>query len=144
MTDESRERLVTQLVRHEGFKLRVYTCTAGKLTIGCGRNLEDRGITQAEAFYLLKNDIDMVLGQLTASFPWFVELDAVRQRVWCDLCFNVGIGKLYGFKKAIAAMAAGLHEVAASELEDSKWYTDVGPRRGDWVVEALRTGVEPE
>jgi lysozyme len=143
MTEHDRAQLVEQLVRHESLKLRVYRCPAGKLTIGVGRNLEDRGITQAEAFYLLKNDLDLCFHQLTASFPWFVELDPMRQRVWMDLCFNVGIAKLYGFRKAIAAMASGLYAVAASELEDSRWYTQVG-RRGPWLVEALRTGVEPE
>jgi lysozyme len=142
MTEYDRAQLVEQLVRHEGLKLRAYQCPAGKWTIGVGRNLEDRGITQAEAFYLLKNDLDLCIHQLTASFPWFVELDPLRQRVWVDLCFNVGIAKLYGFRKAIAAMAAGLYAVAASELEDSRWYAQVG-RRGPWLVEALRTGVEP-
>jgi lysozyme len=142
MTSDEREKLVSQLVRHEGLRLRPYTDTVGKLTIGVGRNLTDRGITQAEAFYLLKNDIDMCLHQLTASFPWFVDLDPVRQRVWLDLCFNMGITKLYAFKRTLSAMVAGQYEVAAAALEDSKWFTQVG-RRGPWIVEALRTGVEP-
>ena len=29
---------------HEGLRLGVYRCPAGKLTIGFGRNLEDKGI----------------------------------------------------------------------------------------------------
>lgn len=142
MTGSEREQLVTQLVRHEGVRLRPYTDTVGKLTIGVGRNLTDRGITQAEAFYLLSNDIDLCIHQLTASFPWFVELDPVRQRVWVDLCFNMGITKLYAFKQTLSAMASGQYEVAASRLEESKWYTQVG-RRGPWIVYALRTGQEP-
>jgi lysozyme len=142
MSPDDRERLVAQLVRHEDIRLRLYKCPAGKWTIGIGRNLEDRGITLAEAYYLANNDIDICLHQLTASFPWFVELDPVRQRCLVDLCFNLGISKLYGFKKAIAALAAGLYEVAAAEFKDSDWYTQVG-KRGPWIVEALRTGMEP-
>jgi lysozyme len=142
MTAHEREQMVAQLVRHEGLRLRPYLDTVGKTTIGVGRNLTDRGITQAEAFYLLANDIDICLHQLTASFPWFVDLDPVRQRVWVDLCFNMGIAKLYAFKQTLSAMAAGKYEVAAAEFKDSDWYTQVG-KRGPWIVEALRTGMEP-
>jgi lysozyme len=142
MSPDDRERLVAQLVRHEDIRLRLYKCPAGKWTIGIGRNLEDRGITLAEAYHLANNDIDICLHQLTASFPWFVDLDPVRQRVWVDLCFNMGIAKLYAFKQTLSAMAAGQYEVAAAALEDSKWYTQVG-RRGPWIVQALRTGQEP-
>jgi lysozyme len=142
VTADVREQLVAQLVRHEGLRLRPYKCTAGKTTIGVGRNLDDRGITQAEAYYLLNNDIDICLHQLTASFPWFVELDPVRQRCLTDLCFNLGITKLYAFKQTLSAMATGQYEVAAAALEDSKWYTQVG-RRGPWICDALRTGMEP-
>ena len=38
-----------QLIEHEGLEQKVYRCTAGKLTIGVGRNLEDKGITEEEA-----------------------------------------------------------------------------------------------
>ena len=34
------ERMKEQLLRHEGLRLKPYRCTAGKLTIGIGRNLE--------------------------------------------------------------------------------------------------------
>ena len=51
--------LIDLLIRHEGIKLKPYHCTSGKLTIGIGRNLEDRGITKEEAIYLLNNDNDL-------------------------------------------------------------------------------------
>ena len=35
--------------KHEGLSLKPYKCTAGKLTIGYGRNIEDKGISQEEA-----------------------------------------------------------------------------------------------
>ena len=51
-------RIVTeQIIRHEGFRNKPYKCTANKLTIGYGRNIEDNGITKTEASVLLKNDI---------------------------------------------------------------------------------------
>ena len=50
------ERMKEQLLRHEGLRLKPYRCTAGKLTIGIGRNLDDCGISQKEAYALLDND----------------------------------------------------------------------------------------
>ena len=47
-TDFDRE-LELQLIDHEDIKLKPYRCSAGKLTIGVGRNLDDNGITRAEA-----------------------------------------------------------------------------------------------
>jgi len=40
-----RDKLVDQIIEHEGLKLKPYHCPAGKLTIGVGRNLEDKGIS---------------------------------------------------------------------------------------------------
>lgn len=37
-------KLEKDLIRDEGLRLKPYRCTADKLTIGVGRNLEDNGI----------------------------------------------------------------------------------------------------
>lgn len=47
------KKLTDQLIKHEGLRLKPYRCPAGKLTIGIGRNLEDKGITEKEAVMLL-------------------------------------------------------------------------------------------
>ena len=57
MTSAVTAALKQRVLRHEGLRLKVYTCPRGKLTIGIGRNLEENGITRAEAFYLLENDL---------------------------------------------------------------------------------------
>ena len=36
------EEAAERLVLHEGMRLKPYRCPAGKLTIGAGRNLEDK------------------------------------------------------------------------------------------------------
>lgn len=54
-----------QLILHERLKLKPYRCSAGKLTIGVGRNLEDKGISEEEALFLLRNDIAEAELQLT-------------------------------------------------------------------------------
>ena len=51
------ETLEEQLIRHEGYRQFPYNCSAGKRTIAIGRNLDDRGISEDEAKYMLRNDI---------------------------------------------------------------------------------------
>lgn len=81
-----------QLVRHEGLRLKPYRCTAGKLTIGVGRNLEDKGISQQEAYELLENDIRECEVQLLTEIPdIYLSLDINRKVVLINMCFNLGI-----------------------------------------------------
>lgn len=115
-----------------------YTDTAGKLTIGVGRNLTDRGITDAEARALLDNDINICLSALS-DFPWFVRLDPVRQRVFVDLAFNLGITRLNTFAKMLAASARADWTTASAELLDSAYAGQVG-QRAITLAQMIETG----
>jgi len=42
------EKLIDQLIVDEGLRLKPYRCTAGKLTIGVGRNLDDNWLSASE------------------------------------------------------------------------------------------------
>lgn len=139
MTTEDRAALRTQLERHEGRRLKVYRCSAGYLTIGIGRNLESRGITDAEADYLLDNDIDLCVRGLVKAYAWFADLDAVRQRALVDLAFNLGFAGLAKFGNFLAAMARTDYEDAADHLTRSLWYRQVASR-GPRIVHMIRTG----
>ena len=85
----ARQRLLDQLIRHEGLRLKPYRCTAGKLTIGVGRNLDDNGITRKEAQSLLANDVNRAEAEVMRIVPQFHALDEVRQAVLIDMLFNV-------------------------------------------------------
>jgi lysozyme len=128
-----------QLIRHEGMRLRPYRDTVGKMTIGVGRNLDDRGITEAEALFLLDNDIDIAITELQARFPWFDELSEIRQRVLIDMAFNLGITKLLGFKRTLAAIKRGDYVAAAAGMMASKWATQV-KRRAHRLAAMMREG----
>ena len=138
MTSADRDALRQQLIQHEGVRLKPYTDTVGKLTIGCGRNLQDRGITEAEARYLLDNDINACIADLL-SLVWFPDLDPVRQRVFVDLCFNLGVKRLREFTKMLDAAAAKDWPRAARELLDSKYAQQVG-QRARTLAAMLETG----
>lgn len=155
-----RAALVAELVRDEGERLRVYRCTAGKRTIGVGRNLDDvgisaeetralgitvagvvaNGITRPQSRALLANDIDRAERDLDRALPWWRGLDAVRQRVLLNMCFNLGIGRrpdkargikgigLLAFVNTLAAIARRDFAAAAAGMRNSLWRDQVGAR----------------
>jgi len=131
--------LIEQLKRHEGIKLTPYKCTSDKLTIGVGRNLEDVGISEAEAEILLQNDIQRAVTQLKERYPWTLELDEVRLAALINFTFNVGIGTVSKFVNAMALLKAKNYDMAADEFLQSRWAEQVGQRAVD-VTEQIRTG----
>lgn len=122
------ERMKDELRRDEGERLRPYRCTAGKLTIGVGRNLDDLGISREESGYLLENDIGRVMAELDRAVPWWRDLSEVRQRALVNMGFNLGVPRLALFKRMLAALHAGDYAGAATEALSSAWATQVGAR----------------
>lgn len=117
-----------QLILHEGLRLKPYRDTVGKLTIGVGRNLTDKGISPTEAYELLQNDIAEVKAALVAHLPWVRALSDVRYRVLADMAFNLGIAGLLKFKATLTAVEAGDYHKAAEQMMRSKWAGQVGKR----------------
>jgi lysozyme len=139
VTSEERTRLRDQLEVHEGFRAKPYRWSAGKLTIGFGRNLEDVGIDRDEATYLLQRDITRCLSDLSL-FPWFHKMNAVRQRAVIDMRFQLGPTKFRGFKKMLEALTRGDFAAAADAALDSKWAILDSPARAKTVASQLRNG----
>lgn len=73
-------QLEAMLRLHEGEKLLPYKCTAGKLTIGVGRNLEARGISKDESDLMLRNDIALCVSDMQ-TFDWFSKLNRHKIRL---------------------------------------------------------------
>ncbi len=126
------KKIVTQqLLENEGLKLKPYRCPAGKLTIGIGRNLEDKGISENEALYLLNNDISACIADLQKLFTnaeSFENLPENVQAVLVDMRFNLGAAGFRNFKKMIKAVKENDFAQAALEMQDSKWFEQVGNR----------------
>ena len=133
-----RQLLRSQLERHEGLRLFVYQDTVGVSTIGYGRNLEDAGISRAEADCMLANDIDKVERELD-TIDEYVALDRIRQTVIGNMSFNLGFHGLMQFKRMWAAIGRKDYAAAAREMLDSKWKTQVGYRALE-LAEIMRTG----
>ena len=122
------ERLIQQLTIDEGLRLRPYNCSSGKLTIGIGRNIEDIGITEEEAKYLLSNDLTRTYLELKANFDWFDYLNSYRQEVLMNMCFNLGISRLKTFRLMLAAVEMGDFHESSKQMMDSRWARQVGER----------------
>ena len=121
-------RLKTMLIRHEGLRLRIYPDSVGKWTIGVGRNLSDRGISENEAYYLLSHDIADSISDMRATFPEFDAFSEDRQLALVDMRFNLGLGNFLKFKRMVEDIQKERWDLAAIEALDSKWATQVGNR----------------
>lgn len=143
----NQDLLEQELERDEGLRLKAYRDSVGKLTIGVGRNLDDKGISETEARTLLRNDIAEHLALLDRELPWWRELDEERQRVLANMAFNLGVGptveqpegKLLTFKTTLAAVRRGDYEAAANGMSASAWAKQVGIR-ATRLIKIMRTG----
>ena len=127
-----------QLLRDEGLELRPYMDTVGKLTIGVGRNLTDLGITQDEALYLLRNDVERVIQELESHVD-LAALSPARAGVLINMAFNTGTPRLIGFKRMLRAVNAGDYVLAAAEMLNSVWAGQVG-QRAQRLAQQMETG----
>jgi lysozyme len=125
------DKLIEMLKRHEGVKSHIYRCSAGFWTLGVGRNVDPNGgigLSDDEVDYLLQNDIERVIKELSAEYRWFNSLDDVRKDAMIDISFNLGATRLRGFRRALAAMEVADYTTAAKEFLDSEWSRDVKGR----------------
>lgn len=123
-----RDRLIKQLTFDEGKKNFPYRDTVGKLTIGIGRNLDDKGLSNDEIEYLLQNDVTECFSRLHTTYPWFQNLNDIRQEVLVNMCFNLGFYGLSKFKNTLAFIEAGDYEQASINMLKSLWARQVGNR----------------
>jgi lysozyme len=133
------EQLQQQLIGHEGLKLKPYRCTSGKLTIGVGRNLEDKGITKEEAITLLQNDISYFEEELRRRLPSFRTYSGARQAALINVAFNMGVTGLLNFKNMLNALEREDYDDAAAELLNSHYAVQVGNRSHE-LAEQLKSG----
>ena len=134
--------------RHEGCVLRIHDGTTGspigvvngRASIGYGRDLTVRGISQDEAELMLTNDI-IAAERIAQAFagnvwPWLGE---PRQAALIDLAHQLGEERLMALQSVQEALREARFESAASALLDSLWERQA-PARAHELAELLRTG----
>lgn len=135
-----KDRLIAQLIIDEGKRNKPYRDTVGKLTIGVGRNLDDRGLSDDEIAYLLSNDLKIVERELDVHLTWWRGMCDARQNVLASMAFNMGINTLKTFKNTLQAMRDGRYADAADGMLASKWAKQVG-QRAVRLSKMMREGV---
>lgn len=134
-----RAKLIELLHDGEGRRKKLYTDTVGKVSIGVGRNLTDKGLRDSEIDFMLENDIDEAMGELDKHLPWWRNLSDNRQLVLVDMCFNMGITKLKGFVNTLNYMKNGDYKRAAVNMKASLWARQV-KRRADKLAKMMEEG----
>lgn len=126
--------LKAMIKRHEGRNIepngrhKIYKCPAGKLTIGYGRNLEDVGISELEASFLLQQDLLRVQQDLHHVLPEALGMSENRYNALADMLFNLGLTRFMQFKKMLEALRMEDFDRAAREMLASAWAGQVGER----------------
>jgi len=134
------DALKEMITLHEDEKLRPYECTAGKLTIGIGRNLTDNGITEDESQYLFANDMARIQSEIETHCPWILRLDnEPRFHAFVDMIFNLGMPRFLRFNNMIAAAMNGDWQKAADEAHDSMWRVQT-KNRAKRIIRMIRLG----
>ena len=122
------EQLKKDLIRHEGLRLTPYLCSSDKLSIGVGRNLDDRGITEEEAMVLLDNDINICIRELLDNLTFYNRMPDDIKEILVNLTFNMGMPTLLKFQKMLGHIEAGRFEEASAELLNSRYAKQVKGR----------------
>lgn len=137
------ERLEAQLKRHEGDKWEIYICPAGHPTFGVGHmitasdpefgNPVGSRVSRARVEEALRKDIAIAEDDYLHlcedhNMRRSVRPPARVESAIINMAFNMGRGRLAGFKRMWAALAAEDYAAAAREMLDSRWARQVGNR----------------
>lgn len=134
----------------EGFSNRLYRDTSekigfdgkkGKLTIGWGYNIDDKGLPTDILEMLLDRTINEAMDELSNNFPWTDNLDSIRREVLIEMLFNLGLDTFKGFKGTLSAVENGNYKLASEHMLDSLWARQVGIRAKK-LARKMETGQE--
>lgn len=137
------DKAIKMLAAEEGRRKFPYRCTAGKLTIGVGRNIEDRGISYATMDQMLTEDIEISLEASRHIFgPLFETFTQNRQLAILGMIFQLGEARFRTFSETIKAIKAGDWDAAAERAGNSLWAKQT-PQRAARVINMLRADQYP-
>lgn len=118
----------------------MYTCPAGKLTIGVGFNLEANYLCDRAISVQLDADIEKATqGAKKAYGDGWDQLDEVRQEVLIQMVFQMGAAGTASFKNTLALIRAGDYAEAAAQMLRSRWARQT-PQRARRLAKVMREG----
>ena len=132
----------------EGIRRYPYDCgtgepvvgAVGKVTIGIGRNLQEKPLSDDAIQFLLNEDISEVLGDVQAIFPDFENWAEGRQLAIIGMVYQLGVAGFLKFHDTISLIRKLDWDGAAKQMLLSKWAKQDSPARALRVSEMVRTG----
>jgi len=149
----NKEVLKEQIKRHEGEVLEVYEDSLGYLTLGVGHLIQksDPEYGQPAGTPVSQEVVDMYYAD---DFDKHVEetihvcennnivFDALPeniQHVLVNMCFNLGANRLGKFRNMLYAVSTSDWKEMANQMEDSRWFGQVGRRSVELQQMVLET-----
>jgi len=126
---------IEQIKEDEGFRTYPYKCTADKLTIGYGWNIED-GIPEKYASVILGLMLQDNHIELLRSKPFVRDLPEEAQAILSNMQYNIGLTRLLKFKRMWIALEAQDFKEASREMIDSLWFRQV-PNRASRLAKRM-------
>lgn len=124
------DQIKAMIQGHERYMDHIYHDSLGNLTCGWGHHLVvNSKVPRAAAEAFLERDLMTALADYLALVRQYnLTLGPMRRAVLIDMLFNMGLSKVQGFRRMLAALVAEDYDLAADEMEDSRWHNQVGER----------------
>ena len=136
----NRESVYEQLKIDEGVVYELYNDHLGYATFGVGHLVKESDpehgsslgtpVSEERVRECFESDLNTAISECNALYGegTFANYPATVQEVLVNMMFNMGRGRLGGFKNFRVALDEGNWSKAASEGRDSKWHKQVGAR----------------
>ena len=113
--------LLDNIKESEGFRNRVYKCTAGFDTIGYGFAIKDLTMDEDIATMILERKVAELKLRVHNKFPFITDLPESVQDVVIEMCYQMGVSGFSKFSKTIQYLKDHEFECAGIEMLDSRW-----------------------
>lgn len=120
----------------KGPKVKIVDPYGGKLTIGIGWNIEDRGLPKEIIDRLFDIACDDAIKDAERLYPNFSKMSIPRQAAIINLCYNMGYSRLSAFVPTNALIKSGQFTKAAARLRNTLYAKQL-PGRSSRVANLL-------
>ena len=136
------DKLLDDLKSDEGWRPHAYQDTLGLWTIGYGFLVDDRrpgeGLPAEIAEAWLAHIVERNQRGLRTALTYYDDLPEPVQRALSNMCYQMGLGGLLGFRNTLRLIHAGKYAEAADEALNSRWARQT-PNRAKRVTDLIRS-----
>lgn len=129
--------LVDSIKKSEGYRPRVYKCTAGVDTIGYGFAIKDLHLDEDICDMILERKLGELKLRIHKNFPFVLDLPESVQDVVIEMCYQLGLTGFSKFKKTIQFLRLEDFKSASVEMLDSRW-ADQTPNRAKRLSQIVK------